>query len=57
MEAAERSFVVESNATGQFRRLIRGETGLLAEELISRYDGRPLVPTQVAAEVRRRREV
>jgi 2-oxoglutarate ferredoxin oxidoreductase subunit alpha len=34
--------MVESNATGQFRRLLRSEYGLKVKRTITRYDGLPL---------------
>ena len=51
LEQAQRSFVVENNATGQFAGLIRRETGREVTRVISRYDGRPFVPEEIAAEV------
>jgi 2-oxoglutarate ferredoxin oxidoreductase subunit alpha len=36
--------VIESNVTGQLAHLIRSETGLQAQRLILRFDGRPLNP-------------
>jgi 2-oxoglutarate ferredoxin oxidoreductase subunit alpha len=51
LRSAERPFVVENNATGQFAGLIRRETGLYLRDQIHRYDGRPFSPAQVVAEV------
>ncbi|MGM0508300.1 MAG: 2-oxoacid:acceptor oxidoreductase subunit alpha [Fusobacteriota bacterium] len=34
--------VVENNGTGQFAKLMRGETGIKADHMILNYDGRPL---------------
>ncbi len=39
--------VIESNATGQLAHLIRSETGLQAERMILRFDGRPLSPSYI----------
>lgn len=39
LRQAKRVVAVEGNAHGQFRRLIRRETGFLADSLIGRYDG------------------
>ncbi len=41
--------VVESNYTGQFRRLLQGETCIKVSREIHRYDGRPLAPEDVIA--------
>ena len=45
---AERFFVVEQNSTGQFRELLRQQTGLEAAGSILKYDGRPFFPEEVA---------
>ncbi len=42
---------VENNATGQFARLIRGETGFLFEASIRKYDGRPFLLEPFLGEV------
>ncbi len=47
MRSAQRSVVVENNATGQFRELIRRETGIQADDLVSKYDGRPFSPREI----------
>jgi len=39
LKSADRVVVVEGNATGQFARLLRRETGFNAHALIGRYDG------------------
>lgn len=41
LQAAQRTVCVEGNATRQFARLLRRETGFLIERSICRYDGRP----------------
>ncbi|MFH7321274.1 2-oxoacid:acceptor oxidoreductase subunit alpha [Desulfurivibrio sp. D14AmB] len=41
LQAAEKVVCVEGNATGQFARLIRRETGFVMTERIGRYDGLP----------------
>jgi len=40
-------FVVESNATGQLAQLIRQETCIQVNSNILRYDGRPMIPSDV----------
>lgn len=39
--------VVEGNATGQFARLLRAETGFEIPERVSRYDGLPITPQYI----------
>ena len=41
LQQADRVVGVEGNATGQFARLIRRETGFTIAEGINRYDGLP----------------
>jgi 2-oxoglutarate ferredoxin oxidoreductase subunit alpha len=36
--------IAEMNATGQFNRLLRQETGLKADHLVLKYDGAPFTP-------------
>ncbi|HMA66918.1 MAG TPA: 2-oxoacid:acceptor oxidoreductase subunit alpha, partial [Desulfosalsimonadaceae bacterium] len=43
-------FSVEQNATGQFRDLLRGQTGIAAAGSILKYDGRPLFAREIAAQ-------
>jgi 2-oxoglutarate ferredoxin oxidoreductase subunit alpha len=39
--------MVEMNATGQFNRLLRQETGISADHLVLKYDGAPLSPEYI----------
>ena len=39
--SAKRTICVENNATSQFARLMRAETGFSFGETINKYDGRP----------------
>jgi 2-oxoglutarate ferredoxin oxidoreductase subunit alpha len=39
--------MVEMNATGQFNRLLRQETGRAADHLVRKYDGAPLTPEYI----------
>jgi 2-oxoglutarate/2-oxoacid ferredoxin oxidoreductase subunit alpha len=41
--------VVENNLTGQFKRLLQGETCIHVDHQVSRYDGRPFTPEDVVA--------
>jgi 2-oxoglutarate ferredoxin oxidoreductase subunit alpha len=43
--------VAENNSIGQLARLIRMETGLKADRLILKYDGRPFSVDDILAEV------
>jgi 2-oxoglutarate ferredoxin oxidoreductase subunit alpha len=45
---------VEMNATGQFSRLLRRETGVHLEKTILRYDGLPLTPEYILREMEQR---
>ena len=44
-----RLIAVENNATGQFCKLLRMETGLAIAEKILKYDGRPFTPDELKA--------
>ena len=39
--------MVEMNATGQFNRLLRQETGIAADHLVLKYDGAPFTPEYI----------
>ncbi|MFT4309673.1 MAG: 2-oxoacid:acceptor oxidoreductase subunit alpha [Candidatus Woesearchaeota archaeon] len=47
LEKAKRSIIVEVNYTGQMRKLIRQETGILIEKAVLKYDGRPYTPWEL----------
>jgi 2-oxoglutarate ferredoxin oxidoreductase subunit alpha len=47
LEEAKRVVAVESNAFGQFARLIRRETGFHIPDMILRYDGMPITPEYI----------
>ena len=49
LKSARETIVVESNATGQFARLIRRETGFQIDKTILRYDGLPITPEYIVA--------
>lgn len=49
LRAAEKCVVVEGNATGQFARLLRRETGFNAHAQVLRYDGLPITPEYIHA--------
>ncbi|OQA84976.1 MAG: 2-oxoglutarate oxidoreductase subunit KorA [Lentisphaerae bacterium ADurb.Bin242] len=51
LQGARRVVCVEGNASGQFSRLIRRETGFVVHRLISRYDGLPITPDYIMEEL------
>jgi 2-oxoglutarate ferredoxin oxidoreductase subunit alpha len=52
LKGTKRTICVEMNATGQFARHLRAETGHGVSEQILKYDGEPFEPGQIAAQVR-----
>lgn len=52
IESAERTLVIEGNATGQLEGLIREQCLVQVDERLRRYDGRPISPESVYATVR-----
>jgi len=53
MSNAQRTYVVESNATGQLAHLIRRETGRQVDGTILKFDGRPFTAASIAEAVRK----
>ncbi len=51
LDNAKLAICVENNATGQFARLIRAETGYEFKAKINRYDGRPFTLESLAGEI------
>ena len=49
LDKSKKTYVVEGNATGQFARLIRQETGKTLTGTILKYDGRPFTQAQIVA--------
>jgi 2-oxoglutarate ferredoxin oxidoreductase subunit alpha len=49
LESAKHLVAVESNATGQFARLLRASTGIQVDDQILRFDGRPFSPEYILA--------
>lgn len=47
LAGAQKTVAVEGNASGQLARLLRRETGLLADHLVLRYDGLPFTPEYI----------
>jgi 2-oxoglutarate/2-oxoacid ferredoxin oxidoreductase subunit alpha len=43
----QKLIMVEANATGQFNRLLRQETGIAAHHLVLKYDGAPFTPEYI----------
>ena len=52
LKRTKRTICVEVNATGQFARHLRAETGHTVSEQILKYDGEPFEPAQITAQVR-----
>lgn len=48
---ARRTICIEANATGQFARHLRAETGYSVHDRILRYDGEPFEPRQITQQV------
>ena len=53
LRACRRSVVVEQNYTSQLASLLRMTTGFEADVTLTKYDGRPFGPDDIAAAVRR----
>ena len=51
IEAARQLVAVEGNQTGQFAQLVRAITGRKADRLVLRWDGRPLSPEYIVAQL------
>lgn len=51
MERTREVVCVEGNASGQFARLIRRETGFIVEKKVLRYDGLPFTPEYILREL------
>jgi 2-oxoglutarate ferredoxin oxidoreductase subunit alpha len=51
LQGSKKLVGVEENATGQLNRLLRQETGLTADHLVLRYDGRPFTPEYILREL------
>jgi 2-oxoglutarate/2-oxoacid ferredoxin oxidoreductase subunit alpha len=54
LQGARHTLCVELNATGQFARLLRAETGFVCSDRVNRYDGRPFTTDELLAEVQTR---
>jgi 2-oxoglutarate ferredoxin oxidoreductase subunit alpha len=51
LNRAKLTIGIEQNATGQFARLLRSETGFACKERINRYDGRPFLLEELMREI------
>jgi 2-oxoglutarate ferredoxin oxidoreductase subunit alpha len=54
LKKAKRTICIEQNATGQFERLIRAETGFEFNDRIRKVDGRPYLIEEMVSEVRKK---
>jgi 2-oxoglutarate ferredoxin oxidoreductase subunit alpha len=52
LHGAKKVIGVEGNASGQLNRLLRQETGMGADHLVLRYDGRPFTPEYILGELK-----
>lgn len=52
LKAAKKTLIVEQNFTGQMHNFIRMKTGVNIEHKLLRYDGEPIVPSQIVAKVK-----
>jgi 2-oxoglutarate/2-oxoacid ferredoxin oxidoreductase subunit alpha len=53
LKNSKKLICVEANFTGQFARLLRGETGITVHDQILKYDGEPFEPRIIADETKR----
>jgi len=51
LEKAKKTIVIEQNATSQFARLMKTETGYSFTDHINRYDGRPFMIEELTGEI------
>lgn len=51
LSGAEQAICIENNATGQFARLLRAETGFNCQTRINKYDGRPFTLESLTGEI------
>jgi 2-oxoglutarate ferredoxin oxidoreductase subunit alpha len=51
LRSAKKTICVEQNATGQFAKLLRAETGFKFDASINRYDGRPFLLEEMIGEL------
>ena len=51
LENAKTSICIENNATGQFARLMKAETGYNFKYRINKYDGRPFIVDELLKEI------
>jgi len=51
IDKIKRMVVVEQNFTGQLAHVLRGLTGRKADKRMNKYDGRPISPDEVVAEI------
>jgi 2-oxoglutarate ferredoxin oxidoreductase subunit alpha len=53
LRGAKRTFAVENNATAQFARLLRAETGHRVSGSILKFDGRPFTPAHILGQLKK----
>ena len=52
-EAKKRYILIDNNASGQFGRVLREQTGITIEEKLLKYDGQPIFREEIVARVKR----
>ena len=52
LRGAKLTICIENNATGQFARLMKAETGYSFNGFINRYDGRPFTLEELVKEIK-----
>ena len=51
LKKAKKTIIIEQNATSQFARLMKTETGYDFTDHINRYDGRPFMIEELTGEI------
>ena len=51
LQKAKKTIIIEQNATSQFARLMKTETGYHFTDHINRYDGRPFMIEELTGEI------
>ncbi|MCG3216648.1 MAG: 2-oxoacid:acceptor oxidoreductase subunit alpha [Candidatus Heimdallarchaeota archaeon] len=52
LKNAKKTLIIEQNFTGQMRDYVLMKTGVLIENRLSRWDGEPIVPSQIVGKVK-----
>jgi len=52
IKKAQKTMMIEGNYTGQLAQIIRQETGLKIDHILTKYDGQPFYPAEICAKVK-----